>query len=506
MDVIVDLAIIGGGINGCGIAADASLRGLSVMLIEKDDIASKTSSSSTKLIHGGLRYLEHYDFSLVKKALNERQTLLEIAPHLVHPLSIVLPYKKSLRPAWWLRVGLFLYDNLSRKNTLPKSRYIKRIKAPLYFLPLSEEFNKGFLFYDCVTNDARLTIANALQAKEHGASILPNTALIKAETKAGLWHLTVKPKHGDSYLVMARSVINATGPWVEHTNELLSIHTQCAMSLVKGSHLVVDKLYDGDHAYLLQNDDKRIVFVVPYYGFSMIGTTEILFHDNLDTVVISPEEITYLFTLVEKQFNCKLSLNHIINSWSGIRPLLAEKERAPQVLSRDYECHLSIKPAPAISIYGGKITVYRQLASDAVDQLKILFSQLGDTLTNRTLLPGAFLGEMPYASYIPYAQEKYYWLDPDILNRLLHTYGTKTEQVLMHCKNRADLGRDFGFGLYQQEVDYLINEEWATTCEDILWRRTKLGLYFSEDRCRLLANYLFDNLPISTAKASITSV
>lgn len=490
MDSIVDVAVIGGGINGCGIAADAALRGLSVILIEKDDIASKTSSSSSKLIHGGLRYLEYLDFSLVKKALNERQTLLNIAPHLVRPLPFVLPYKEQLRPAWVLRTGLFLYDNLDRKNKLPKSKFIKRSPDSQYFSPLMDRFNKGFLYYDCSTDDARLTLANALQAKEHGAMILPHTELIKAKVNEGLWHLTVKHKQGNEKLVHSRTVVNATGPWVESINQRLGIFNQYKMTLVKGSHLVVKKLYEGNHAYLLQNLDKRIVFIIPYFGFSMIGTTDIAFSENLDHLTISPEETRYLFKVVEDHFKEKLTPDDIITSWSGVRPLIAEKDAPPQALSRDYQFHYSNTPAPAVTIYGGKITVYRQLAVDAVNQLRAVFPDLPSSNTKNTLLPGSSFGTLDYEPYLQQARQQYHWLNPDILSRLLHTYGTKAEKILSGCDRIDDLGQHFSHGLYEREVNYLIHEEWATSCEDILWRRTKLGLCFTAPEITLLNNYL----------------
>jgi glycerol-3-phosphate dehydrogenase len=489
MNQIFDVAVIGGGINGCGIAADAAMRGLSVVLVEKDDLASKTSSSSTKLIHGGLRYLEHYNFALVKKSLDERQLLLKLAPHLVRPIPFVLPYEQSIRPSWFLRAGLFLYDNLSRINKLPKSKLIKRGKESLYFPPLAEEFKKGFLFYDCTTDDARLTITNALQAREHGATILTETELLDTKVSDGLWHLRVKTKNTEITLI-ARSVVNAAGPWVESTNERLTIPSQYKMSLVKGSHLVVHKLYEGNHAYLLQNDDKRIVFVIPYHGYSMIGTTDVVFSGNLDDIAISTNEINYLFELAANYFKKQLLRENIINTWSGVRPLIAASTDSPQTISRDYTYHFTMKPAPAVTIYGGKITTYRQLAQEAVNELKAVFPSLPESTTHNSPLPGALWGKMNYKNYRHYAEEQYYWLETNILERFLETYGTRTEALLDECKKTSDLGLHFGNGLYQREVDYLLQEEWATTCDDILWRRTKLGLYFTAESSEPLAYYL----------------
>lgn len=490
MDHLFDVAVIGGGINGCGIAADASMRDLSVVLIEKDDLASKTSSNSTKLIHGGLRYLEYYNFSYVKKSLNERQTLLGLAPHLIHPVPFVLPYEQSLRPAWILRAGLFIYDNLSRKNRLPKSKLINRTQNEHYFSPLIPELNKGFLFYDCATDDARLTLENALQAKKHGATIATNSELLTATVSDNVWHLNIKNKNGEIRLIKARTIINATGPWALPVNKKLSIPNQYNLSLIKGSHLVVNKLYEGNHAYLLQNDDKRIVFIIPWHGCSMIGTTDEIFTENLDNISISPNEIAYLLKLTSRYFKCHLTQTDILKTWSGVRPLLSVPGQSPQALARDYTFHFTNIPAPAITIYGGKITTYRQLAKEVVDELKVVFPSLTKSVTNERPLPGAFFGATDFKSYKNMAQKKYNWLDESLLTRLLNTYGTNTEIVLRQCSKMDDLGKHFGHELYQQEVDYLLENEWATTCDDILWRRTKLGLEFSETNKIALHEYL----------------
>ena len=486
MDRVFDVVIIGGGINGCGCAADAALRGLSVLLVEKDDLASKTSSSSSKLIHGGLRYLEYLDFKLVKKALNERQMLLTLAPHLVHPLAIVLPHEKKMRPAWLLRAGLFLYDQLSRTNKLPHSKLIHRTKRSPWFKPLVERLKKGFLFYDCVTDDARLTIINALQAKEHGATIMTQTALIKAVTDKHQWRLTLQNKSSAPFEVTATTVINATGPWVESVNQLLNIPLQHTMSLIKGSHIVVHKLYEGEHAYLLQHDDNRVVFVIPYHGHTMIGTTDIPFTDKLDDVSIESREIDYLFALVQRYFNKQLHHSDIINTWSGVRPLISAMDKKASALSRDYTWHFAHLPAPSVTIYGGKITTYRQLANDVINQLQTVFPELPDSSTHNTPLPGA----LGFNTYQEQAKEKYYWLNESTLTRYLDSYGTRTELLLAGCTSMTDLGICFTDRLYQIEVDYLIREEWAKTCDDILWRRTKLGLSMDAESQRTLTDYI----------------
>ncbi|ASQ45702.1 glycerol-3-phosphate dehydrogenase [Legionella clemsonensis] len=488
MEQVFDVAVIGGGINGCGAAADAALRGLSVVLLEQGDLASKTSSSSSKLIHGGLRYLEYYDFGLVKKALDERQRLLTLAPHLVRPQLFVLPYQQNMRPTWLLRTGLFFYDNLSRNNRLPKSKFIRRKQGP-YFSPLKIQYDKGFLFYDCTTDDSRLTIANALLAKEHGATIYNYMKATKARVENGIWVLTAQTSQGEEKFFRAKAVINATGPWVESCNDLLGITNQCKLSLVKGSHLVVHKLYEGKHAYLLQHEDKRIVFIVPYQGYTMIGTTDVEFEGSLDEIHISNAEVDYLCALVNHYLRTPIQRGDIINTWSGVRPLLAAPGEL-KALSRDYTYLYTDSPAPAVAIYGGKITTYRQLASETINKLQAVFPYLKASQTAHAPLPGSRLKTMSYKDYVPYAKEKYFWLADDIRDRYLASYGTDTEKLLADSKKIADLGYDFGHGLYQIEVDYLCHEEWAQTCEDILWRRTKLGLNFSPQSRQSLTEYL----------------
>ncbi|CAM2900334.1 glycerol-3-phosphate dehydrogenase [Legionella worsleiensis] len=476
MEQVFDVAIIGGGINGCGCAADAALRGLSVVLFEQDDLASKTSSSSTKLIHGGLRYLEYYEFGMVKKALNERQTLLNMAPHIVHSQSFILPYQKHMRPVWLLKLGLFFYDHLSRKNKLPKSKTLHRTNDNNYFNPLKETINQGFLFYDASTDDARLTIVNALQAKTNGASIRPRSKVIHAEVINKLWHLTVKPEIGEMYKIRARTIINAAGPWVQSVAKLMQTPEKYNITLVKGSHIVLPQIYEGKHAYLLQHEDNRIVFVIPFHGFSMIGTTDVEFTGSLDEVTISDEEITYLTTLVNSYFKIKIQKEDILYTWSGIRPLIANEGKEVKALSRDYSYELSTDPAPIITILGGKITTYRQLAEDVVNQLSSIFPNLPQSHTQTTPLPGATLGTMNFEHYVIYAQKKYHWLNSELLNRYLYTYGTQTELFLAQCTDIESMGKRFGSSLYQVEVNYLLQEEWAKSVDDILMRRTKLDL------------------------------
>ncbi|ETO93015.1 glycerol-3-phosphate dehydrogenase [Legionella oakridgensis] len=490
MTQVYDVAIIGGGINGCGCAADAALRGLSVLLCEQDDLGSQTSSSSTKLIHGGLRYLEYYDFAMVKKALDERQILLQQAPHLIHPILFVLPHKKNRRPVWMLRTGLYLYDHLSRKNKLPKTKFIRRAYESSYFQPLKKDVQKGFLFYDCATDDARLVLINALQAKYHGATILTRTTLIKAEVNHHVWQLTLQPVLGDAIHIQAKSVINAAGPWVKPVSNLLNRPLKYKMSLVKGSHIVVPKLYEGKQAYVLQHEDNRIVFVIPYHHLTMIGTTDRIFTGDPKNVHIEPDEINYLLDLVNHYFLKKLTTEDIIHSWSGVRPLLADERKAPKALSRDYAYDYTSAPAPVVTIYGGKLTTYRQLSLHVINQLQNIFPDLPPSNSATIPLPGATLAEMNFTEYKKFAEKKYHWLDKNILDRYLSTYGTRVEQFLQGCKTQDDLGMHFGETLYQAEVNYLLQEEWARTVDDILWRRTKLGLKLNTAAQNKLQHYL----------------
>jgi glycerol-3-phosphate dehydrogenase len=490
MSTVFDVAIIGGGINGCGCAADAALRGLSVVLLEKDDLASKTSSSSTKLIHGGLRYLENFEFGLVKKAISERQRLLDLAPHLVHPQSLVLPYEKHMRPAWFLRLGLFIYDHLNRKNRLPKCKTIYRKKQQNYFSPLINTLKKGFLFYDAVTDDARLTILNAIQAKNHGASICTHSTVIHTEIINDLWQLTIQPKVGPCYKLHAKSVINAAGPWVKSVEQITQTPDRQKISLIKGSHIIVPQIYEGNHAYFLQHQDKRVIFVIPYHGFSLIGTTDTPLTNSLNDVHISHEEIHYLIDLVNLYFNKKISEKDIIYTWSGIRALLADESKEAKSLTRDYTYDVKLEPAPIITIYGGKITTYRQLAEEVINQLIPNFPQMGPAVTAITPLPGAKFKNMDFEHYVHYAQDKYKWMDSELLNRYLYTYGSCMEKFLASCTNQQSLGKKYCTYLYQVEVDYLISEEWAQSCDDILKRRTKLDLIIDAVGKKELAEYL----------------
>lgn len=387
MEQTYDVVIIGGGINGCGCAADAALRGLKVLLFDKDALASKTSANSSKLIHGGLRYLEYGDWRLVRKALKERQRLFRLAPHLVQPLPIVLPHGPLSRPMWLLRTGLYVYDHLSCDNSVPRARRLGRRDDVDYFQPLQQKIHQGFLYYDGITDDVRLTLANAQQASLHGANILPFTALESAEIRDTKWQLTLKSAATAPFVIEAKCLINATGPWIEGVTQFLHLPAnKTPLALVKGSHILVHQLYPGEHAYLLQNHDKRVIFTIPYQGQTLIGTTEKSTFSP-DDLTISPEEVQYLLDAVNFYFKKPVHHRDIIKTWCGIRPLISDPNRESTALSRDYAFQFLPTPAPNITIFGGKITTYRQLAEEVIDALKAVFPQLPASQTADVQLP-----------------------------------------------------------------------------------------------------------------------
>lgn len=489
---VYDVLIIGGGINGCGIAADAAMRGLNVCLVEQGDLASQTSSSSSKLIHGGLRYLELFDFGMVKKALDERAILIEVAPHLVKPLSFFIPHNKQMRPKWLLRFGLFIYDHLSGKNTLPNSKSHSRNQASskIYFKPLKEIYQSGFTYFDAQTNDTRLTIANAQQAKNYGAHILPYHRLLSAkQTKQGLWDASIEHEN-QTFSFQAKVIINATGPWVNQVNQLLGVEKQLPINWIKGSHLVVKRLYQGDHAYLFQSDDKRIIFVTPYYHYSMIGTTDVAVDDISEPPAITQSEIDYLLNLTRQYFKQPLSEKDVISTWSGIRPLIGNQAEQAQKMSRDYQLELTKKPAPVLSVYGGKITTYRQLAEQAITRLKEYFPHMGSCITDKVSLPGGNIPGFQWLSFYQTKQRQYHWLGDDLFRRYISTYGNLIDKLLLNCEQIGDLGQHFGDKLYEREVNYLIKNEWANSVEDVLRRLTDIGLMANQETLTNLANYL----------------
>jgi len=448
---VYDLAVVGGGINGAGIAADAVGRGLSVFLCEQGDLGEHTSSASSKLVHGGLRYLEHYELRLVREALAEREVLLAKAPHIITPLRFVLPYRPHLRPSWMIRTGLFLYDHLGKREKLGGSRGL-RFGADS---PLKDEITHGFEYSDCWVDDARLVVLNAMAAREHGAHIHTRTRCVSARSSKGLWHLHLERDDGSRFSIRARALVNATGPWVaSFFDEQLRQRSPHGMRLIQGSHIVVPKLYDGDHAYILQNEDRRIVFV-------------------------------------NAHFTHQLAREDIRHSYSGVRPLCDDESDQPSAITRDYTLTLNNggSDAPLLSVFGGKLTTYRKLAEAALAQLAPLFPEMKDAWTRGATLPGGEHFDDP--STLAHALcASYPWLPGPVARRWTNTYGTRSWLLLKGTERIQDLGECFGAGLYAREVDYLIVEEWALTVDDILWRRTKLGLFLQAAETARLQQYM----------------
>ncbi len=488
-----DVFVLGGGINGVGIAADSASRGLSVVLCEQHDLASATSSASTKLIHGGLRYLEYYEFRLVREALSEREILMNNAPHLITPLQFIMPHHRALRPYWLIRLGLFLYDHLGKRQRLRSSAGVN-LSHSIFGKPLKPSFKKGFSYYDCWADDARLVIANAKAARAHGATILTNHRVQCATQQNGLWQISVENKQqNQTRLFHARALVNAAGPWLNTSLDYIPNRIRARVQLVRGSHIVVNKLYDGEHAYILQQDDKRIIFAIPFAdNYTLIGTTDINGGSAYVKPEISHEEITYLCAAINQYFNQPITSRDIVWSYSGVRPLQADDHDNPSKITRDYRIEVDALPnaAPLLTIFGGKLTTYRKLSEQAVNRLHAYFPDLGDSTTEKSTLPGGHIPNSDMHAFIKHQQLMYSWLPETLLTRLAHTYGSEMNAVLAQAQSMTDLGLHFGCGLYQQEVDYLCHHEWAQFVDDILWRRTKLGLVFSADQVQKLANYL----------------
>lgn len=478
---IVDLLVVGGGVNGAGIARDAAGRGLSVFLCEQDDLAAHTSSASTKLIHGGLRYLEHYEFSLVRKALQEREILLRLAPHIISPLRFVMPHVSSLRPAWMIRAGLFLYDHLSKREVLPSSHGID-FRTHISGGPLKKSLKKGFVYSDAAVQDARLVVLNAMDARERGATILTKTRLIAAKQGPQHWDATLQSTlNGETTLVQARCVVNAAGPWVGSLlSGALNTSARHHVRLVKGSHIVTKRLFDHDHAYIFQNPDKRIVFAIPYENdFTAIGTTDVEYSGDPSKVDISEEETAYLCESVNRYFDIPVSPSQVVWSWSGVRPLLEEEVANPSAVTRDYRLDLTAENnlAPVLSVFGGKITTYRRLAEEAMEKLQPLFSYMEtEDWTAHAPLPGGDIENADFARFLTQFRQRCPWLPVVTAKRYAHAYGTRVDMLLDGIHDVTELGELFGADLYEVEVRYLIEHEWALTAEDIIWRRSKLGL------------------------------
>ncbi len=469
-----DLLVVGGGINGVGIACDAAGRGLSVRLVESIDLASGTSSISTKLIHGGLRYLEYYEFRLVREALAEREVLLNKVPFLVKPMRFILPHRHHLRPAWLIRCGLFLYDNIAGKSVLPKSKtiFFKSNNSPLV-----DEITQGFVYSDCWVDDSKLVILNALQAKEKGAYIHTQTRCLSLKPKEGVWVATLQNQlNQEIFEVEAKAVINATGPWAQQFyEEAFRMPAPRKTRMIKGSHLVCKNPIKHEEAYILQNEDKRIVFVIPYLDdYCIIGTTDKEYKGDVRNIKIDQDEISYLLAVYNAHFKIKISEQDILSSYSGVRPLCDDESSDPSAITRDYTLELSqIESLPIMTIFGGKLTTYRKLAEATLQKLKPFFPKMGPSWTHASKLPGADQTTDDLREKI---QATYSWLPTEILERWLRQYGSRALKILEGTHSLESLGKDFGGGLTEKEVEYLINQEWARSPDDILERRTRFRL------------------------------
>ena len=511
----VDVLVIGGGINGAGIARDFTGRGLSVVLAEQGDLGHATSSASTKLIHGGLRYLEYYEFRLVREALKEREVLLRAAPHIISPLRFVLPYNKSLRPAWFIRLGLFLYDHLGGREILPGSHGIRFSGHPAG-APLAPGFDKGFVYSDCWVDDARLVVLNARDAADRGAEILTRTRVAAAQPMEDHWRVTLSPAHDDQgpgqctdRVVRARTLVNASGPWVARVLEdTLGLEHGQRIRMVKGSHIVVPRMFGHDYAYIFQNPDKRIIFAIPYQGeYTLIGTTDEDYHGDPGNPVISESETAYLCRAVSKYFAKPVTPKDVVWSYSGVRPLYDDNSKEASSVTRDYVLILNgdgrrkMEP-PVLSIFGGKITTYRRLAEQAFDKLAPAMGRATNregtawtagAWTASVPLPGGDIENADFDRFLKDLKGRHPWLPAELAHRYARAYGTRVEALLGSAGDLSGLGEDMGGGLFEAEVRYLVNYEWAMTAEDILWRRSKLGLHASAETVAALEAWLNGN-------------
>jgi glycerol-3-phosphate dehydrogenase len=486
-----DLFIIGGGVNGCGIARDAAGRGLSVILAEQNDLASGTSSASTKLIHGGLRYLEHYEFRLVREALIEREVLLQSAPHIIWPLRFVLPHHDGLRPRWMIRLGLFMYDYLGGRKILPPTRSVD-LSTDETGKSLKDEFTRGYEYSDCWVEDSRLVVLNARDAQSKGAIIRTRTAVTSARRDGNEWVIDVSC-NGKTETIRAKALINAAGPWVSQVlGSVIGYNDPAKIRMVKGSHLVVDKLYDHDRCYIFQNADGRICFAIPYeQNFTLIGTTDEDHKGDPAKPECSDEEKDYMLRAVSEYFKKPVTRNQVKWAYSGIRPLYDDGASKAQEATRDYVLKLD-KPdgqAPLLSVFGGKITTARKLAESVMDEIKPFFPTMKARWTAQATLPGGNIAHDAVEARIVELQKKYSFLKPANVRRLFRAYGTEVETILGDARFSADLGQMIG-PLSTREIEHLQNKEWATTADDVLWRRSKLGLHMKPDEQDALRTFM----------------
>ena len=477
-----DVLVIGGGINGTGVARDAAGRGLKTLLCEKDDLAQHTSSSSTKLIHGGLRYLEHYDFMLVRKALMEREVLLKAAPHIIWPMRFVLPHHKELRPAWLIRLGLFLYDYMGGRKILPPTKVLRR-KSSDKFIPLEQRFTLAFEYSDCWVDDARLTVLNAVDAHERGCEVLVQTECVGLVRHASHWTATLQTKDGETREVEARTIVNAGGPWVDDLVDLAFEEKKSQrVRLVKGSHIIVHKLFEGHEAYFFQNGDGRIIFAIPYENNTMtlIGTTDVPFTGDNNHVVITDEEISYLCDAASEYLEFDIAPDDVVSTYAGVRPLYDDQSANASAVTRDYVLSLEEEGgAPILSVYGGKITTYRKLSEHVLKLMKPFLPNMENDWTEHASLPGGDIPGADFEAYLAKVHGQFSWVPDEMMYRLVRTYGTRVETILKDAASPGDLGKDYGGGVYQRELDYVQTHEFARTADDVLMRRTKLGLHLN---------------------------
>jgi len=475
-----DLLVIGGGINGAGIARDAAGRGLSVCLVEKDDLAQHTSSASTKLVHGGLRYLEHYEFRLVRESLIERERLLKIAPHIIWPLRFVLPHDAGLRPKWLLRMGLFLYDHLGGRKLLPPTRTIDLRTAPHADI-LEDRLVKGFEYSDCWVEDSRLVALNCLDAKEHGADIRTRTECVALKRNAEGWTAALR-NEGSEDQISAKMVVNAAGPWVDKVlGRAIPRDEHDNLRLVKGSHLIFPRLFEGDHCYIFQNIDDRIIFAIPYEReFTLVGTTDVGFEGDPSDIKITAEEADYICDAANEYLRVDVSPQQAVSSYAGVRPLYDDSSASNSTVTRDYVFELDRgsdeSEPPLLSIFGGKITTYRKLAEHAIEKLGIS----GDSWTAEKSLPGGDIDAERFGAFVDDAKRRYSWIPASGVERMARAYGTRIDTLIGGAQGLNDMGAHLGGDLYASELEYLVDQEFVTSAEDVLWRRSKLALHLDE--------------------------
>jgi D-erythritol 1-phosphate dehydrogenase len=480
-----DLIVVGGGVNGAGIARDAAGRGLSVLMCEKDDLAQGTSSRSGKLVHGGLRYLEYYEFRLVREALIEREVLLHAAPHIIWPMRFVLPHSPEQRPAWMVRAGLFLYDHLGGRRILPPTRKLDLSRAP-EGEPIRKTFRRAFEYSDCWVDDARLVVLNALDVRRRNGLVLTRAPLLDARREGASWRAEFGDGRGGGRLkATAKVLVNAAGPWVDDVLNRTGSNAESRVRLVKGSHIVTRKFWKGEQAYLLQNSDKRVIFVNPYEGdFALIGTTDCPFDGGPEDVAIDRGEIDYLLAVVDRYFTEAPRSGDIVHSFSGVRPLYDNKAANPSAVTRDYVFDVDAPSgqAPMLSVFGGKITTYRKLAEHALEKLAPYFPKMTGPWTETAPLPGGDIADGDFARFYSELRKRRPWLPPEVVLGYARRYGTRVEDLLDGAKSVADLGRFFGGTLYEREARFLARQEWALRPEDILERRTKHALHLTKEQ------------------------